>query len=87
MSSSLLNVEPSMNDQTIPNENAITELTEYFKNLVDKKKSELKELVRDHPWYIISFQSFCKCDSNTVRGKKYTPYWVLAEVKISFYDS
>ena len=87
MSSTSLNAGSNM-DQTVSNDNINEELKQYFLSLIDKKKTEetkpyeLKELVRDHHWYIISFQSFCKCDSHTVSNKTYAPYWVLAEVII-----
>jgi hypothetical protein len=37
---------------------------------------------RNHKWFVIKFQSFCKCDSFTYENQEYNPYYVLAEVSV-----
>ena len=90
LSTSTLNAD-SYSDSGASQQNATEEISKFFISLLEKKKAEsssksvdLRELIRNQHWYFIKFLSFCKCDVNPIKERNYMPYWVLAEVTISF---
>ena len=41
-----------------------------------------EHVCRNQRWFVIKFQTFCKCESFVYENREYTPYYVLAEISI-----
>jgi hypothetical protein len=53
------------------------------KSLKIKDYIQQGEIVcRNHRWFIIKFQSFCRCEAFQYEKRDYNPYYVLAEVSV-----
>ncbi|RNA26759.1 maelstrom -like protein [Brachionus plicatilis] len=63
----------------------VSQIINHFENLKKKgfaaNKSAI-DLVKEQKWYIVKFQTFCKCDENTLDNYEFSSnhYYVLAEV-------
>lgn len=63
----------------------VSQIINHFENLKKKSSAANKsaiDLVKEQKWYIVKFQTFCKCDENTLEDYEFSSnhYYVLAEV-------
>lgn len=66
------------------------QITKHFENLKKKalvNKSAI-DLVKEQKWYIVKFQTFCKCDDNFLDDYEFNSnhYYVLAEIGVLEYS-
>lgn len=64
------------------------QLTDMMKKLKDNSKQSMKDIIMNHKWYIIKFQTFCRADTylDSAEGTDYKPYFVLAELSLAEYS-
>lgn len=65
------------------------ELENLLKNLSTIKNETAGDhlsSIKQHRWYFINFQTFCKSDSNSDSDYNYKPYYVLAEIGLIEYS-